>query len=202
MPNSPDPLDVASLRASGAVPHWFGLGFVQLKLDETTRVHFWSPSHGQITPEDELHDHRYGFVSKVVAGSMVHEVWNWEPRDDGDHEMTEVSCKPGAPSDPAVIGRGQIRLAGRYRLAVGSDYMFPANCFHRGRTEGGAITLLARGPVERDTARVLRPLGHASVCPFSAPKDEDECWAIMEALVRDLRPTGRLVGGSASDALR
>lgn len=177
-----DPLDIDALRATGAVPHWFGLGFVQVKLDATRRIHFWHPAHGQVTPEEEMHDHRYDFQSRVLAGEMVHEVWDFVEGEDGDHEMLEVSCSPGAAAGPRSLSRGRVSLAGRYVLRAGSDYFFPAGRFHRGFAKG-AITFLTRGPVVSDFARVVHPVGLPTVCPFSVRRTEDECWALIEDML-------------------
>jgi hypothetical protein len=178
-----DMLDIDVLRATGAVPHWFGLGFVQLKLDDERRIHFWHPSHGAITPEDELHDHRYDFVSHVLAGKILHEVWTWKADDAGDHEMVEVSCKPGSSTLPVSVGMGAIKMAARHIFEAGNQYAFSADGFHRGGAPEGAITFLTRGHVIKDVARVIRPVGHPSVCPFSAPKTEAECWDIIAQMV-------------------
>ena len=181
-----NPLDISCLKASGCEPHWFGLGFVQLKLNEHERIHFWHPGHGQITPEEELHDHRYGFTSLVLGGEILHEIWEWTACQDGDHEMVEVSCKPGTDAAPAPLGRGRVAAAGRHVLQAGMEYSFSPEGFHKGGTRIGAITFLTRGPVVKDTARVIRPVGQPSVCPFSAPKSSDECWSIISGLLQRL----------------
>ena len=169
---------LASLRACGAVPHYFGLGFVQLKLSDTRRLHFWHPSCEAIVGEEEIHDHRYDFVSHVLAGTVVHETWDYSPCADGGVEAFKVSCKPGVPSDPAPSSRGKASRTGMYSLAAGSFYRFPAGAFHR--SEGkSAVTSLTRGPVVLEEATVLRPLGAPPVCAFSRPMPEADCWAAI-----------------------
>jgi hypothetical protein len=79
MANDQEKLTVSSLKAIGVEPHWFGLGFVQLKLDEHRRIHFWHPDHSSDTPEEEVHNHRYDFNSRIMAGIIVHEVWDFTP---------------------------------------------------------------------------------------------------------------------------
>lgn len=175
-------LDIDALRRSGARPAWFGLGFVQLKLDESRRLHFWHRVPGQGTPEEEMHDHRYGFTSVVLAGRMVHEVLDYAEAADGDHEMFEVSCKPCAPADPRPLSRGRVSLAGRYVLGAGSEYFFPADRFHRGFGEG-AVTFLTRGPVEKELARVVHPVGAPTACPFSFRMSEAECWEAVAGIL-------------------
>jgi hypothetical protein len=68
-------------------------------------------------------------------------------------------------------------------MAVGSDYFFPAGRFHRSVAAEGAITLLTRGPIVSVNAQVIRPIGVATVCPFSKPKPAAECWALIADMV-------------------
>src|SRR5690606_30989934 len=79
-------LDIDHLRSYGATPHWFGLGFIQLKLTNDTRIHFWHPALMADTPEEELHDHRYRFHSHILLGNITHEEWFLEENAEGDHE--------------------------------------------------------------------------------------------------------------------
>lgn len=183
--------DPVWLRATGAVPHYFGLGFIQLKLESERspvfgtdiRMHFWVPALSPITEAEEVHNHRYDFFSTVVAGSLVHETWQFESHPSGQTEIVEVSCKPGVPADPEPLGRGTPHLTGRYTLATGSSYFFPHTGFHRTITTQSAVTLLERGPIRSQNALVLRPIGAASVCPFSKTVDTDALWALIaEAL--------------------
>lgn len=46
MPPQLDPrlLNLAWLKANHRTIHYFGLGFIQLKLDESRRMHFYVPS--------------------------------------------------------------------------------------------------------------------------------------------------------------
>src|SRR5579863_7289598 len=68
--------DLRTKAASyGTEPYWFGLGFIQLKLNDTARMHFWLPEIPH--PErEEIHNHRYDFSSIVLAGHLLHEVWH------------------------------------------------------------------------------------------------------------------------------
>jgi len=206
LPSSVDgvPLTVAGLKATGARPHWFGLGFIQLKIDDDRRLHFWHPDLMADTPEEELHDHRYEFTSRIVRGAMTHETWEFVEDQYGDHEMVEVSCEPGKEADPNPVARGHVRLAGRYTMVEGSVYTFPPTGFHRIEASR-AVTLLTRGPKVRDVARVIKELGAPTVCPFSKDIPEDELWGYIADLLGDthrpgyhLRPIEKGVLGEAS----
>jgi len=178
--------DIDWLRSKGAEPHWFGLGFIQLKLDAYERMHFWHPDLTADINEEELHDHRYAFRSAILVGSLTHEEWLFEHSPEGDHEMVLVSCKPGQEAPPEPIGRGWLKPGNTYTMAAGSHYAFSEHGFHRIRARK-AVTLLTRGPVVKDHARVIRPSGTASACPFSRTIPEDKLWGYIEDLLSEGR---------------
>lgn len=193
------------LRNSGAEPKWFGLGFIQIKLDHRRRMHFWHPELSADTPEEELHDHRYDFNSRVVLGEITHEVYSLneilELRSDSEflsrakdelcrhageavYTMVNVSCKPGVAADPMAARFGTLRLDGSYTMKAGSEYMFPSHGFHRIKTER-AITYLERGKITHDLATVIRPTGGENVCPFGKTVETETLWRLIEELMAE-----------------
>jgi len=199
--------DVDALRATGAKPAWFGLGFIQLKLDKDSRLHFWHPELLPDTPEEELHDHRYRFRSHILVGELVHEEWFLDPDPEGDHEMVLVSCAPGKEAPPEPVGRGRLRQGSTYTMRAGSEYEFAETGFHRIRATR-AVTCLERGPVVKDFANVIRPFAQPSVCPFSRSIPEERLWDYIADLMQGgskpgyhLREIPRGVVGEASKVL-
>lgn len=174
--------DVDGLRASGAKPAWFGLGFIQLKLEKDARLHFWHPRLLADTSEEELHDHRYRFRSHILVGEIVHEEWFLDPDAEGDHEQVLVSCKPGEEAPPVPVGRGNVRKGSVYTMRAGSEYEFSETGFHRIRATR-AVTYLERGPVVKEYANVIRPAGAGSVCPFARSVPEEELWECIADLL-------------------
>ena len=166
------------------MPNWFGLGFIQLKLNEEERMHFWHPSLIPDVSDEEIHDHRYTFTSNILKGMMIHETWCFEPNVFGSHEMIDVSCDPDLPvRNPRKI-TGQVIHTGTYHLTAGSSYTFPINEFHRTKTEA-CVSFLTRQPDRKEFARVIRLKGEPEVCPFSNPKPADELWDVIATLLRD-----------------
>lgn len=178
--------DVGALKDSGAVPAWFGLGFIQVKLDAGSRLHFWHPDLFADVPEEELHDHRYRFRSRVLVGEIVHEEWHFEEAPDGDHELVRVSCKPGVKADPSPVARGRVKKGSVYTMRAGSEYEFSEDGFHRIRATR-AVTYLTRGPVTKDLATVIKPVQTGSVCPFERKIPVEDLWGYIEDLLADGR---------------
>jgi hypothetical protein len=175
-------LDVATLRARGKTAHYFGLGFIQIKLDATWRLHVWVPEWPTIPgAESELHDHRYDFDSQVLCGALRHDLYAAGPThahaQPGDAERLDVTCQPGQAHDPVPLGHVRPIPIGTFTVPAGGHYRLTASAFHRSTPLGPTVTLVRRGPVQKELATVLRPPGAAFTCPFSLSPDETACWA-------------------------
>lgn len=181
-----------ALRASGATPHYFGLGFIQLKLNEAERLHFWVPEWPTIPgAEHELHDHRYDFESTVLCGTLVHELYAvgalMPAPEPGALEVVAVSCTPDAAQAPHALGFAHPMRIGRFTVPAGSTYALGHEAVHRSWVEGPTVTRVRRGAQVKAMARVLREPGSAHVCPFSLPYTAEDCWARMAQLLTDAR---------------
>jgi len=177
-------LDIDWLRRSGAEPQWFGLGFVQLKLDDTHRVHFYSDALAPDTPPDEVHDHRYGFTSRVLLGQVRQTLFDFTPDPAGDWMCAEVSCDPANPLPPGGGVRGRVEMTSSAVMAVGSRYSVIARQFHTFEA-ARAVTHLSREATRLPHARVCRPIGVEAVCPFSNPRPAEFLWSIIADLLLD-----------------
>lgn len=176
------------LRQSGAVPHYFGLGFIQLKLSGSVRLHFWVPEWPTIPgAEDELHNHRYAFSSRVLQGAVSQEIYALGPVSNspfpGALELIEVSCKPATEDAPAVVGYAAPELRIRLETGQGQEYALTPADFHVARALPGTVTRVERGEVIQENAQVLRAPGSLFTCPFAIEKSTEECWAKIAAMV-------------------
>lgn len=170
----------------GAEPHWFGLGFIQLKLNDTERLHFYPelPGYKAFVGPEEIHDHRYDFTSHVLKGSVINTTYDYVSRRDGEMIMTAVSCDPSNEIEDMPEVMVDVYQTGKSFLNVGSKYEIKKGAFHT--FEGhGAITLLERNLDNvASLARVIRPIGAKIVCPFSEPKPVDELWQVIREMVK------------------
>lgn len=180
-------LDGQFLRQLGVVPHYFGLGFIQIKLDDTWRLHVWTPDWPTIPgAENELHNHRYEFHSQVLKGALRHELATLTPTNESPDqtlELISVSCKPGSSEAPISQGLRGVRQVGTFDVLAGGNYTLGPGTFHRSWPQGPTVTLLRRGPIVADEALVLREPGTAFHCPFSIGKSTEECWEKVEEIL-------------------
>ncbi len=175
-------LDVDWLRAYTTKIHFFGLGFIQAKLTDNTRVHFFHPDIPAFV--DEPHDHRYDFVSTVLKGRILNTIWRAVPGD--SHVMAYESCRQDEAA-PKTEQSVDIVEVGRFETNAGSGYHMNSESLHTVRPDfsaGPLITLVEREIPRKDFAKVVRPKNSSPVCPFSRPMSEDDIWKIVEKCIR------------------
>lgn len=176
--------DVAWLKAHHEMVHYFGLGFIQLKIDQTYRMHFYTPELPPIVPEEDIHNHRYDFSSTIIKGEFHQELFHVLPElysSSATHLREQETCKEGSKAD-APPAPCSIALASRHTYAAGSKYFISHQTFHRVRATD-CITLLERGPYMKELAEVIRAVDAGKVCPFSQKVEEDRLWEIIQKML-------------------
>ena len=176
-------LNFSVLRAmsytNGTPPHWFGLGFIQLKLTENTRIHFWLPwLKGK--EREEIHNHRYNFVSRVLAGSLHKEIYAVTPNDFGDHELFTTTCAPGKEGEVTTFVPVSCSKIAEFDIAAPGTYFFAHDQFHTTEGTDFAITYLEREPKVKSDAMVVKVNGAPITCPFANPLPVDVLWEHIE----------------------
>lgn len=168
--------------------HYFGLGFVQVKLDRPdplgrgseTRMHFYTADLPAITGEEEVHNHRRSFTSTVVRGSFSQKFYAVTP---GDTHLLELeSCKEGVEAPAAPRPCSLVEMS-RQIFREGSEYWVHHDQFHRVWVAGPTVTLLHLSSPLKDHAEVVRPVGAEKVCPFSKKVPEDQLWQIVKRML-------------------
>jgi hypothetical protein len=170
-------------------PYWFGLGFMQLKLNDSERMHFWLPDLPAIE-RDEVHNHRYDFYSRVLAGMLIHETFQVNYDLNGDFELFETDCSPEKEgTDPKHLLPCFLQPTGKYTLYAGTSYTFFHDAFHTTRNTRYAVTFLSRSLKTKESALVAKPRGTKSTCPFADAKSisEKECWERIDAALLKIR---------------
>ena len=177
-------LDLANLKTLGT-PAYFGLGFIQLKINDRKRVHFWVPEWPTIPGADnELHDHRYTLTSTILKGEIHNQIYTPVSTPNPTHELIEVSCKPNSTEEPQAIAQVTPIFLSSFISKVGDTYTLSPDAFHMAHTIGSTVTFVERGKTIKDMARVIRPINSAFVCPFSIQYSEQQCWDKIEEMLK------------------
>lgn len=165
--------------------HWFGLGFIQLKIDDKQRIHFYTDKLPRTTTEEEIHNHRYNFTSTIVRGTLKQNIYEVNVYDgfteSNTHWLTEETCKEndkrGFPTYPCDI---KLALSEKYK--TGQSYYIHHDTFHQ-VSSNDAITLVKRGEYQKEFANIIFPVGMKPLCPFSVKRSENELWEIVRSLL-------------------
>ena len=184
MNNFPLPVteEIKHWKAVGIVPAFFGLGFVQLKLSKLHRLHFYHPEANPIAHyQEEPHDHRYHFHSRVLAGELRQESYAFTADENGAWLKTLETCQPGVEAPVGSDTLGKVEKIAKMRHYADDEYFCHEQTFHTVTTgpDGWAITDLTRTDYTKQFAHVLRLKTGEKTCPFSQPKSEDWCWEII-----------------------
>lgn len=175
-------LDIEYLKSLGRDPKWFGLGFIQLKLSKTRRMHFWHPD---LLPNDpafveEYHDHRYNFTSDVLVGEITNRIATAipSPKETG-YSLFDVCCSGGGQ-----IYRWPVELtaSATFTTKAGGSYFVQRDTFHRVEVKH-CVTLQTRSETVKDKARVIQLSAKPSSNPFDGEIEVPRLWEYIAELL-------------------
>jgi hypothetical protein len=174
-------LDIDWLKANHQMVHYFGLGFIQLKMNHQDRLHFYTSELPPTVPEEDVHNHRYCFTSTILKGYFRQELFRVVEGD--THLREQETCKEGVCAGSTPVSCSLL-LASSHLYAVGGQYFIDHDTFHRVEAQN-CITLLIRGEYKKELAEVIRLRGQVKVCPFSQKVPTERLWEIIESMVKE-----------------
>lgn len=184
--NSISDISVDALKKDNYKVHFFGLGFIQVKIDSRNRFHFYHPELPAFV--ENPHSHRYNFTSKVLRGRLYNEVWE-ESKYSNSSQVEEIeytSCQEDGKAikvpDPYPA---YVESMGSFEVNEGSSYYIGKDTFHSVRPDfsaGPCVTLLTRGVTQNEFAKVLSI--SVESCPFSKKISEDKLWEIVRDCIK------------------
>lgn len=181
-------ITLKNLKQKSTMIHYFGLGFIQIKLGQTYRLHIYTDILPAIIGKEDIHNHRYDFTSHILYGSLYQELY--ELIDDTTHVIEEESCKEGYVASDSTKKLCGIKKISDQHFCKGSSYTIDHRTFHR-VASSDAITLLTRSDYKKELAEVVRPLGAHKICPFSKKVAEDELWSIVDNVLKKVKANHR-----------
>lgn len=146
-----------------------GLGFVQVQLQGNQRLHVWHPElpRRSCFEHSAIHDHRFTFVSRVLAGQQVNHRYAALPHEDGEFVLYlhEGKRQPGGGRPWTPDGRADMVLQGTDLIYAGGEYQSIAYDYHR--TEPGGDGRVATVMKKRGEGQH----GAHSTCRFGIQPD-------------------------------
>lgn len=177
-------LDIDYLKSNCKRIYNFGLGFVQIVLNDTERVHFYLDDKSFQTNE-EIHNHRYNFESTILKGKFQNNIWDIIPSSEATHILKNESCNKDIKLDNDVSISYIVKLLDEKVYEVGDSYQMSFNQFHNIDWFGNTITYLRRSDIILPYAQVLTRVNEVSCCPFAGIKEEKEIWEIVEYIINN-----------------
>lgn len=180
---------VDELKNMGVEPRVHGNGFLQLDLDAHQRLHVWG--HPALPRQDvntAIHDHRFGFVSKVLAGRLVNaRYYTYSLDDDPELDVPPTHSVfipvPREGEDTELRPTGKQVVAHVYSIRFinrGDSYEMLPGEYHETFSEQLTVTLMAKTAIEQREPRVLVPLGSFPDNSFNRHSfNQDLLWSVV-----------------------
>jgi hypothetical protein len=125
-----------------------GLGFIQLVLPGNQRLHIWHPDLPRRNCFDHsaIHNHRFGFVSRVLKGVQKNVRVDLELARDGSHTIISHN---GPRSEQGGRISYPVAECNVYEHAVesygpGEEYQMPVHQYHHTPNSGIVVTLMRK----------------------------------------------------------
>lgn len=171
-------IDLDLLKHNHVRLYWYGLGFIQLKISHWHRLHFYTDGLGLDAINDDIHNHRYPFKSRILKGKLTASYWTWFDPDEkpATHILKNESCNPSvkdtAPPIPCTV-----HLMHSSEYLEGARYYLDEHTYHQ-------VTLDCETEVyPKSVAQVITPIGVEPICPFSKTLPEEELWRLMAKML-------------------
>jgi hypothetical protein len=177
-----------SLKSDCTRIYYFGLGFIQIVVDEATRYHFYDYRSLQTPGEvfvESPHNHRYDFSSVLIEGRLNQRIYSINEIDGSGYLLSEESCNEQNKSK--ALGEYEVGISEIFSTTLQSrdKYFINHATFHTVEADIPTVTKLVRSEYKKELADVLRPKNMPKVCPFAEKYEEDYLWEVVEKIIVD-----------------
>lgn len=175
-----------------------GLGFLQIKLQGAQRLHVWHPElpRRACFADSAIHDHRFGFVSRVLVGTQVNVTYDTTPASAGlsapthvaylhEGARTQYGNRPWLPDGALTVTISDILT-----VPAGDEYPMAPYVYHSTQPGGdGRVATLMRKTTEgRRGAHSLCAIGVEPDADFDRKQwPEDRLWRIVRDVLGGAR---------------
>jgi len=177
-------LSMDYLRGLGAKPHYMGLGVIKLPINQRYSFHFYS-ERAEVICEDP-HNHRFGFKSTIIKGTMDNYIYSAEQSETPTPYVLEFGkCEPGSSME-IVKHNVQPKVIAQFTNTAGTSYSIEQETIHKVKcVTPKVITFLEKQRKLTEVGYFIVDTENRTPCPLSFPKPVDECWDIIEYTLVD-----------------
>jgi hypothetical protein len=162
-----------------------GLGFIQIVMPGNQRLHVWHPElpRRSCFQHSAIHNHRFGFSSRVIVGTQVNRRYTVVESVDGTHDIISHDG-PRSPKGGRlsyVSGRCNILHQANEYYEPGQTYHMNEFQYHETPNSGIVVTLMQK-MVESTTTHANSIILHGHEFDQSFDRFQlspDELWAFV-----------------------
>jgi len=178
-----DNLNIDWLKKNYRMVHYFGLGFIQLKLNDAERLHFYTDKLPKTVEEEEVHNHRYNFVSTIIRGCLHQQIFDVDLNSkEKPYVLTQETCNATDKREFPKV-ECNVEVAHISQHFPSDSYYIDHHTFHKVASTY-AITHVKRSGYKKEFADVIYRKGQAIVCPFSVKKSDAELFEIIADILQ------------------
>lgn len=184
----------ATADGLGGAPRVHGNGFVQLDLPGRLRLHVWGdPRVPRQSVSTQIHNHVFGFASRVYVGRLVNVTYSRMPDPAGRYRLCEAVCRDGEDTMLVPVLAGSRRTMTPVRVQAveeGETYDFPDELYHETLTNQVTVTVIEkRGRTLAERPEGPRPrvfVPHDREPDNSFHRDRCDPWLLWSVVFRAL----------------
>jgi len=180
------------------VPRVHGNGFIQLDMTPTRRLHIWGhPDIPRQTVSTQLHDHTFGFRSRILMGNLEDVRLEAIPDPKGAYMTHRAVIRDKEDTVLQPTGeRVTMEITSVNVYTAGDYYVMPSLAIHESKPRGLAVSIIEKtGPSLAQSGPSPRVFVHHGESPdnnfnrYAFPVEE--LWRIISDVLLKVRINGK-----------
>lgn len=167
------------LRKSGNKPRVHGNGFLQFDLPNGLRLHIWDHEIPKQAQSSSIHDHAFGFKSRVLCGELLNYRYDFQYHERGMFDVLSTVRREGTEDTKleSTGKRANLYLQQIERYFQGDTYEFEPLIFHDTGYREFTATVIEKTKRLDVEPRILIPFGKSPDNEFDREGfDEEYLW--------------------------
>lgn len=161
-------------------PRYMGLGCIKLNLKDGTLYNFYNVERTDAF-SDHIHNHQFTFDSEIMRGGLRNNIYRIDDVPEGsDFKLVMGACTKGIEWD-LIRDNVVATQTGYFDTLCGDVYHMDVDTFHKIEWLGDKVISRIHNIIwKRKEAQFIHSKSNPPICAFSRPKDQFECWEIIE----------------------
>lgn len=160
--------------------YYFGLGFIQVKVDNQTRYNFYHPDLLPCFVKSEnVHTHPYDYKSYILKGGLIEKLYAVEPTIKSSRYFCRIDCRGGHEN----LFKARTVVRSEITHPEGTEYLRFSDDLHKVLVNTPTITKVVKGE-HSNYAFSFIPDDQQTCTPFISNMSEEECWHIVKEILK------------------